>query len=76
MSLIVALTGVWLREVHYDKGTAFVVVDEVKDGQTPVQVDPATAGAWLRSGWAAEQKAPSPGADAPPSPRRGEGKKG
>jgi hypothetical protein len=75
MKTIVALQLVWLREQAFDNGTVFVVVDEPKDGQTPVQVDGATAGAWLRNGWAEEAKAADPAdGSAPtlnPSPQGG-----
>ena len=59
MSRIIALTDVPYAEVRHPKGTKFEVVDEPKAGAVPVQVDPTTAGRWLRDAWA------QPIADAP-----------
>lgn len=74
---IVAKTLLWLREQPYEAGTEFAVVETVDPAATdPVEVDAGTASLWLRRDKAGEvSTVPSPGASAPPSPQRGEGKK-
>jgi hypothetical protein len=83
MKTITALTDVLYREVRHPAGTGFEVVDEITDKSPPNSVDATTAGRWVRQGWAEEMGAesdegrgePSPGADAPPFPASGRGKK-
>lgn len=71
MTKITATQLVWLRDVSHEAKTSFDVVEEPK---AVTDIDPATAAAWVRNGWAEEGGGPSPALRAP-SPQRGEGKK-
>lgn len=66
MKKIVATTDVWLRDKPRAKGTEFAIVEDPKSGGKPVEVDPTTAAAWLRNGWADEVKGSSPGSGRSP----------
>jgi hypothetical protein len=58
--ILIAQQLVWLRDVPYDNKTEFEVVEGAIDEKAkPVQVDIATAGAWLRSGWAKDKAKPA-----------------
>ena len=54
MRKIVATTDVLAHDNRFPKGTGFVVAAQPNAGASPPEIDPTTAGAWLRLGWAKE----------------------